>query len=174
MHGASARAADFAAPCGGWRDRRHALSVADRPLGSPPPPPVDILAWAVDLACMPTLLQVALGGALGASLRWGVGLGVLRLVGPGFPVATLAINVLGSLLMGAFAMLAARRGMSHLAPFAMTGVLGGFTTFSAFSLETVTLLERGRVGAAASYVALSVGLSIGALMLGAALARWLA
>ena len=123
---------------------------------------------------MPTLLQVALGGALGAALRWLAGLGVARLAGPGFPLATLGVNVLGSFLMGAFAALAARRGLGHLAPFVMTGVLGGFTTFSAFSLEAVTLVERGRGGAAALYVGLSVGLSIAALALGAWAARGLA
>lgn len=123
---------------------------------------------------MPTLAQVALGGALGASLRWGVGLGALRLFGPGFPVGTLAINVLGSLLMGVAAALAAR-GSLPLAPLVMTGAIGGFTTFSAFSLETVALLERGRAGLAALYAGLSVALSVGALALGLALARrWLA
>ena len=122
---------------------------------------------------MPTLLQVALGGALGASLRWLAGLAALRLTGPGpaFPVAILGVNVVGSLLMGTCAVLAARRGLADLQPLVMTGVLGGFTTFSAFSLEAVTLLERGRIGAAGLYVALSVGLSIGALALGAWFAR---
>ena len=125
---------------------------------------------------MPMLLQVALGGALGAALRWAAGAGVARLTGPApaFPVAILGINVLGSLLMGAFMAAAARRGALHLAPFLATGVLGGFTTFSAFSLEAVALMERGRIGAAALYVGLSVGLSIGALALGAWAARGLA
>ena len=123
---------------------------------------------------MPTLMQVALGGALGASLRWLAGAGIARVAAPGFPVAILSVNVLGSLLMGAFVAAAARRGLGHLGPFVATGVLGGFTTFSAFSLEAVTLVERGRVGAAALYVGLSVALSIGALALGAWLARGLA
>jgi len=88
-----------------------------------------------------------------------------------FPHATLTVNVIGSLLMGAFVVLAAQRGLAHLNPLVMTGLLGGFTTFSAFSLETVTLLERGQFGAASLYVALSVGLSIAGLMLGMILAR---
>ena len=120
---------------------------------------------------MTTLLQVALGGALGASLRWLAGLGVVRLTPPGFPLAILTVNVLGSFLMGAFVVVAARRGLGHLSPFVTTGVLGGFTTFSAFSLEAVTLMERGRAGQAALYVGLSVGVSIAALALGVWIAR---
>ena len=73
--------------------------------------------------------------------------------------------------MGVFVVAAAHRGLTHLSPFVMTGLLGGFTTFSAFSLETVTLMERGQLGAAAAYVALSVVLSVGGLMLGVMLAR---
>ena len=119
-----------------------------------------------------TMLLVAFGGALGAALRFLSGVAVLRLTGPAeFPVAILAVNVIGSFLMGVFVAMAAHRGLTHLSPFIMTGVLGGFTTFSAFSLETVTLMERGAFGAAAIYVALSVGLSIAALMAGLWLAR---
>ena len=122
-----------------------------------------------------TLLSVAAGGALGASLRFLFGLGVLRLTGPSeFPVAILSVNVLGSFLMGAFVVAAAQRGLTPLSPFVMTGLLGGFTTFSAFSLETLTLLERGALGQAALYVLLSVGLSLLALAAGLQLARSLA
>ncbi|RKF13089.1 fluoride efflux transporter CrcB [Roseovarius spongiae] len=112
-----------------------------------------------------TFLQVALGGALGAMARFGVGLSLARLGEPGFPVAILAVNVLGSFVMGVFAVLSWERGLAHLAPFVMTGMLGGFTTFSAFSLETFTLIERGQIFAALVYVALSVLGSIAALML---------
>ena len=122
---------------------------------------------------MTTLIQVALGGAIGASLRWGAGLWIARATGPGFPVAILSVNVLGSVLMGVFVAVGARWDLAAASPFAMTGLLGGFTTFSAFSLEAVTLLERGQVGAAAAYVGLSVGLSIGGLALGVQLARGL-
>lgn len=119
-----------------------------------------------------TLASVALGGALGASLRYLFGVGVFRLLGPQtFPVAILSVNILGSFLMGVFVVLASQRGLTHLSPFVMTGLLGGFTTFSAFSLEAVTLYERGDIGLAAAYVAASVVLSILGLTLGLVLAR---
>lgn len=119
-----------------------------------------------------TLSLVALGGAIGAGLRFLTGVGLLRLFGHGdFPVAILCVNVIGSCLMGVFVVAAAHRGLTHLSPFVMTGVLGGFTTFSAFSLETMTLIERGQIGPAALYVALSVGLSVGGLALGLLAAR---
>ncbi|MCR9127695.1 MAG: fluoride efflux transporter CrcB [Rhodobacteraceae bacterium] len=121
---------------------------------------------------MTTFVSVALGGALGAGLRYLGGLAVLRMTGPQeFPVAVLSINVIGSALMGLCVAFAAQRGMGGFGPFLMTGVLGGFTTFSAFSLETVALIERGATGQAAIYVALSVGLSVGGLMLGLWLGR---
>ena len=119
-----------------------------------------------------TLVSVAAGGAIGASLRFLTGVGILRLIGPtSFPVAILSVNVVGSFLMGVFVVLAANRGLTHLSPFVMTGVLGGFTTFSAFSLETVTLYERGDFGQAILYVAASVALSILGLVAGLLLAR---
>jgi CrcB protein len=118
------------------------------------------------------LLQVALGGAIGASARFLAGLGLLRILGPTpFPVAVLSVNVLGSFLMGCFVVLAAQRGLGQLSPFVMTGLLGGFTTFSAFSLETVTLIERGQLGWAGLYVVLSVVLSVAGLAAGVALMR---
>jgi len=89
----------------------------------------------------------------------------------GVPLPILTVNVVGSFLMGVFVVWAAQRGLTHLSPLVMTGLLGGFTTFSAFSLETVTLIERGQLGAALAYVALSVGLSIAALAVGVALTR---
>jgi len=118
-----------------------------------------------------TLSQVALGGAIGASARYLTGIAVVRLVGHGFPLAIITVNVLGSFLMGVFVVLAAHRGLTYLSPLIVTGLLGGFTTFSAFSLETVNLMERGQIGFAALYVALSVGLSVGGLMLGLWLTR---
>jgi CrcB protein len=128
-------------------------------------------AQAMDRAMISTFLQVAIGGAIGSCLRYGAGLALLRLAGPGLPLGVLVVNVLGSFLMGAFAVLSLERGMAHLGPLLMAGLLGGFTTFSAFSLEAVTLAERGAMGLAALYVGLSIGLSIGALILGAALTR---
>ena len=118
------------------------------------------------------LLQVALGGAIGASLRYLAGIGVVRLVGhTQFPLAILSVNVVGSFLMGLFVVLAAQRGLTHLSPLVVTGLLGGFTTFSAFSLEAVTLYERGDFGLATLYVGLSVVLSIAGLMLGLVFGR---
>ena len=118
-----------------------------------------------------SLLQVALGGAIGASGRYLVGVGAVRLMGPGFPWATLVVNVLGSLAMGALVVLLAQKDATRMAPLLMTGLLGGFTTFSAFSLDAVTLYERGQIGAAAGYVTASVVLSIGALFAGMALMK---
>jgi len=120
---------------------------------------------------MMTLLQVAAGGALGAVLRLGVTLGMGRVAGPGFPLGVLTVNVLGSFLIGAVIVLSFHRGAEHINPFLVTGVLGGFTTFSTFSLEALTLYERGAVGAALAYIGLSVGLSLAAVALGAWAAR---
>ncbi len=119
-----------------------------------------------------TVSLVALGGAIGAVLRYLTGLGMLRVLGhTEFPLAILTVNVIGSFLMGAFVVVAAQKGLTHLSPLVMTGMLGGFTTFSAFSLETVTLLERGETSWALVYVVLSVGLSVGGLFLGVLMAR---
>ena len=119
-----------------------------------------------------TVALVALGGAIGAAARFLFGLGVLRMTGPlEFPLAIMSVNVIGSFLMGVFVVAAAHKGLIHLSPFVMTGLLGGFTTFSAFSLEAVTLMERGQMAQAALYVALSVGLSIAGLMAGLWIAR---
>jgi len=119
-----------------------------------------------------TLSLVAFGGAIGASLRWLTGVAVLRAFGPSeFPLAIIAVNVIGSFLMGVFVVAAAHRGLTYLSPFVMTGILGGFTTFSAFSLETMILIERGHIASASLYILLSVGLSVGALAMGLVLAR---
>ena len=118
-----------------------------------------------------TTLQVALGGAIGAALRFLTGVGILRLIGPGFPVAVMGVNVFGSFMMGLFVVFATQRGVTQLNPFVMAGLLGGFTTFSAFSLEAVSLFERGAMGQALAYVVMSVVLSIGGLMLGLMIAR---
>ncbi|MGP1356939.1 fluoride efflux transporter CrcB [Roseicyclus sp.] len=118
------------------------------------------------------VLQVALGGAIGAVLRYATGVGLVRLFGQTpFPLGVLTVNVIGSLAMGLFIGLAAQRGLAHLSPFVATGILGGFTTFSAFSLEAVTLWERGALGLAALYVTANVVLSIAALFAGLALSR---
>lgn len=118
-----------------------------------------------------TLLHVALGGALGACARYLTGLATLRLIGPGFPWGTLIVNVLGSFVMGLLVVALAHWGANRMAPLLMTGVLGGFTTFSAFSLDAMTLWERGDSLAAAVYVGGSLILSLGAIVAGVALAR---
>lgn len=113
---------------------------------------------------MNTLL-VFLGAGLGGVLRHGVNLVALRL-GSGFPWGTLGINVVGSVLMGLVTgWLALRGGLPQTRLFLATGLLGGFTTFSTFSLEAVTLLERGEWPAALAYVLVSVLAGIGGLAL---------
>ena len=118
-----------------------------------------------------TLIQVALGGAIGASGRYLTGVATIRLMGPGYPWGTLAVNVVGSFAMGALIVVLAHTSGTKFAPFLMTGILGGFTTFSAFSLDAVTLYERGQIGLAAGYVVASVVLSLAALGLGLLTAR---
>ncbi|MEM9968712.1 MAG: fluoride efflux transporter CrcB [Pseudomonadota bacterium] len=121
---------------------------------------------------MSTLSLVALGGAFGAVLRYLSGVALLKLAGPTeFPFTIILVNVLGSFLMGLAAVAVAQREMPFLHPLLMTGVLGGFTTFSAFSLEAVTLFERGEITAALLYVAISVIGAIAALGFGLWCAR---
>ncbi|OWU84012.1 protein CrcB [Oceanicola sp. 22II-s10i] len=119
-----------------------------------------------------TVIQVALGGALGAALRYLSGVGIARMFGTGgFPLGVIFVNILGSGIMGALVVVFAHKGLTYLNPLVMTGVLGGFTTFSAFSLEAFTLWERGATGQAAVYVGASVILSLAALVAGAHIAR---
>jgi CrcB protein len=121
-----------------------------------------------------TIIYVALGGAIGASLRYLTVRAALRLLGPGFPWGTVVVNVLGSLIMGLVAVALMERfpgAWGRYAPFAMTGVLGGFTTFSAFSLDALSMWEKGRAVSAALYVGGSVAASIAALALGLVLGR---
>ena len=120
-----------------------------------------------------TYLIVFLGGGIGAALRHGFNVGFARLLGTGFPYATLWENVTGSLVMGLLVGWFALKGGApqHWQLFLTTGVLGGYTTFSAFSLDAAVLYERGAVGLAALYVGLSVVLSIAALFAGMAVVR---
>ncbi|MFN3353443.1 MAG: fluoride efflux transporter CrcB [Brevundimonas sp.] len=123
---------------------------------------------------MTRLLLVASGGALGASLRYGASVLAGRLApGAAWPWGTFAVNVLGGALMGVLVgWLAARSaGDEGLRLFLAVGVLGGFTTFSAFSLEVVAMLERRDWTMAAGYVAASVLLSVAALLAGLVMAR---
>lgn len=122
-----------------------------------------------------TLPIVALGGAIGASLRYLVNVAAVRLVGMSFPVGTVVVNVLGSLIMGLLVVILAEKSGTRYAPFLMTGILGGFTTFSAFSLDAITLYERGQIGLAFVYVAGTVIVALAALFLGMTIARgWFA
>ena len=113
-------------------------------------------------------LIVFLGGGIGAALRHGVNVVAARLLGTAFPYATTIENVSGSLLMGLLAGYFAFRGgiSQHWQLFLTTGILGGYTTFSTFSLDAALLYERGPLGLAALYILLSVLLSIGGLFAG--------
>ncbi|TBW34068.1 fluoride efflux transporter CrcB [Siculibacillus lacustris] len=121
------------------------------------------------------LCLVFVGGGIGAVARYGVSLAALSAFGPHFPWGTLAINVIGSLVMGVFAgWLMTRQagsGSDAFRLFFMTGILGGFTTFSAFSLDAVVLWQRGATLAATGYVAASVAVSILALVAALAATR---
>ena len=121
-------------------------------------------------------LIVFLGGGIGAALRHGFNIAFARLLGTAFPYATLFENVSGSIVMGVLvAIFAFRSGVPHhWQLFMTTGILGGYTTFSTFSLDFALLYERGQIGLAAIYVLLSVVLSIGGLFAGLALVRNLA
>ncbi|TAK47613.1 MAG: fluoride efflux transporter CrcB [Xanthobacteraceae bacterium] len=118
-------------------------------------------------------LLVFLGGGIGSMLRHAVNVAAVRLGGAGFPFGTLAVNITGSVVMGLLAGYFAFKGAptQHWRLFLMTGVLGGYTTFSAFSLDTIVLYERGEWGLAALYVLASVGASLGGLFGGLLLMR---
>ena len=116
---------------------------------------------------------VFLGGGVGAALRHGINILAARTLGTGFPHGTLIINVTGSLIMGLVAAWFAFKGdaSQHWRLFLTTGILGGYTTFSAFSLDAALLYERGEIGSAALYVLGSVVLSIAGLFAGLYLVR---
>ena len=119
------------------------------------------------------IVFVALGGAIGASARHLANGLMMRLAGPSFPWGTMTVNILGSFIMGVAIALFARyvHATNELRLLVATGFLGGFTTFSAFSLDTVLLFERGAVTTAVAYTVFSVALSIGALFAGLTLIR---
>lgn len=124
------------------------------------------------------LVLVMLGGALGSGARHLVGRAMLSLFGPAFPFGTLAVNLIGGLLMGLLAGTLARVGADGPGEawrlFLAVGVLGGFTTFSSFSLDAVTMAQRGAWPLALGYVLASVIGSILALAAGLAIARGVA
>ena len=122
---------------------------------------------------MKHLLLVAAGGAIGASLRYLTGIAALRWFGANFPWGTLMVNVIGSFAMGVLAEFIVRKlgASNELRLLLMTGLLGGYTTFSAFSLDAILLIERGAYSAATGYILANVVGSILALLLGLMLAR---
>ncbi len=122
---------------------------------------------------MTNILLAAFGGAIGSVLRYLVGVFSVRWFGPSFPWGTLAVNVLGSFIIGLMVEMIARRfsASMELRVFIVTGILGGFTTWSSFSLDTMVLFERGAIAAAAAYVIGSLVVSFAAVFAGLALGR---
>ena len=122
---------------------------------------------------MQQLLAIAGGGALGAVLRFSMSSNIYRVFGREFPYGTLAVNVLGSLLMGLFFILIIERGTlsAEWRSVIMIGFLGAFTTFSTFSIETLALLESGELSRAVLNIFLSVVLCLGATWLGLVIGR---
>jgi fluoride exporter len=122
------------------------------------------------------LLWIAAGGALGSMARHGMSVGVTRVFGHGFPWGILAVNVLGSLLIGILSAFFLRKvpESSALPPFLTIGFLGGFTTFSAFALDVVKLMQSGQNALAAGYAVASVLLSVAAVFAGFMLLRAIA
>lgn len=119
-----------------------------------------------------SLLYVMLGGAFGSGARYLTGLATLSLFGPALPYGTLAVNLIGGLLMGALVGALARVGDAGTWRLLLgVGVLGGFTTFSSFSLDAVTMIQRGQTGIAFGYVLVSVVGSIAALFAGLSLTK---
>lgn len=120
-------------------------------------------------------LIVFIGGGVGSMMRHGVNVSAARLAGTAFPYGTLTVNITGSLVMGLFAGYFAFKGDASQSwrLFLMTGILGGYTTFSAFSLDAALLYERGQLGLALAYVLASVSLSVLGLFVGLALMRQL-
>ncbi|PZP38910.1 MAG: fluoride efflux transporter CrcB [Pseudomonas fluorescens] len=122
---------------------------------------------------MSNILLVFVGGGLGSIARYLMGLAATRIFGVAFPYGTLSVNVLGGLLMGLFiGWMSTRNAHPTLQLFFATGILGGFTTFSSFTLEAVLLWQRNEPLLAAAYIAASVILAITALCLGLYLSRF--
>lgn len=118
-----------------------------------------------------TLFAVAAGGAIGSVLRYAVSVWFMR-GGGAFPVGTLVVNVIGSFLLGVLARVFLSLDQDYVLRLALTtGFCGGFTTFSTFSAETITLMQEGRAGRAAAYVALTIALGLSATWLGLLVAK---
>ena len=123
---------------------------------------------------MEKLILVFLGGGVGSAARYGVGVLAMKRLGPGWPYGTFTVNVVGGLLMGALIGYLAHRGGADQERWRVllaVGVLGGFTTFSSFSLEVALMIERREYGQAGLYILLSVVLAVAALFIGLLSAR---
>lgn len=122
---------------------------------------------------MTNLVLVAFGGAVGSVFRYLVGVWAVRLFGPSFPWGTFAVNVVGSFFIGLMVEMIARRfdASAEMRVFIVTGIIGGFTTWSSFTLDTMVLLERGAALSAFAYLAGSLVISFAAVFAGLALGR---
>jgi CrcB protein len=122
---------------------------------------------------MLNILLAAMGGAIGSVLRYLVGVFSVRWFGPSFPWGTLTVNVVGSFVIGLMVEVIARRfnASAEMRVFIVTGIIGGFTTWSSFTLDTMVLFERGATFAAAAYVIGSLVISFAAVFAGLALGR---
>ncbi len=122
---------------------------------------------------MLNILLVAVGGAFGSVARYLVGLGATRLAGPNFPFGTLTVNIAGAFAIGLLVEMIARRfdASAEMRVFIVTGILGGFTTWSSFTLDTMVLFERGEIGLSALYLLASLLVSFAAVFAGLALGR---
>jgi CrcB protein len=122
---------------------------------------------------MTNVVLVAVGGAIGSVFRYLVGVWAVRLFGPSFPWGTFAVNVIGSFFIGLMVEMIARRfnASAEMRVFIVTGIIGGFTTWSSFTLDTMVLLERGAAFAAFAYLAGSLVISFAAIFAGLALGR---
>ncbi|MGV1869353.1 fluoride efflux transporter CrcB [Agrobacterium rosae] len=122
---------------------------------------------------MLNIALVAIGGAIGSIARYLVGVWSVRLAGPNFPWGTLTVNVVGAFLIGLTVEVIARRfdASSEMRVFLVTGVIGGFTTWSSFTLDAVVLFERGEIGLSAVYLGASLLVSFAAIFAGLALGR---
>ncbi|SCX00516.1 camphor resistance protein CrcB [Agrobacterium sp. DSM 25558] len=122
---------------------------------------------------MLNIALVAIGGAIGSIARYLVGVWSVRFAGPNFPLGTLTVNVVGAFLIGLTVEVIARRfdASSEMRVFLVTGVIGGFTTWSSFTLDAVVLFERGEIGLSALYLGASLLVSFAAIFAGLALGR---
>jgi fluoride exporter len=149
------------------------VALSSRPLAVADTGPVSLPRPSMNLLI--TYLVIAVGSALGGVARYGCGLLAVGLWGPSFPWGTIIINLAGSFVIGGFATLTAPDGRVYVSPlgrqFVMVGLCGGYTTFSAFSLETLELLQRGRPLGAFAYAGLTLLLGLAAVWLGDVIAR---